>query len=57
MEKNCDVILVIFFGDVMVMTSVKLRHNYFLKLDFVIISFKNHNLTKSRNFRSPKLKI
>jgi len=30
---------------------------YFLKLDFVIISFKNHNLAKSRNFKSPKSKI
>jgi len=29
----------------------------FLKFDLVIISLKNHNLAKSRNFRSPILKI
>jgi len=45
------------FGDVMAITSLKWRHNWFLKLDFVIISLKNHNLTKLRNFSSPKLKI
>jgi len=41
----------------MVMTSLKWRHNYILKFDFIIISFKNHYLSKSRNFRSPILKI
>jgi len=38
-----------YFGDVMA--------NYILKFDFVIISFKNHYLVKSRNFRSLILKI
>jgi len=44
------------FGD------VKRRHHWndvitdFLNFDFVIISLKNHNLAKSRNFRSPKSK-
>jgi len=32
-----------FFGAVMMMTSLKLRHNYILKFDFVVISFKNHH--------------
>jgi len=45
------------FGDVMVMTSLKWRHNYILKFVFVIISFKIHHLSKSRNFRSPILKV
>jgi len=45
-----------YFGDVMVMTSLKWRHKYILKFDFVIIIFKNHHLAKSRNFRSPNLK-
>jgi len=54
-NKNCDVILVMLFGDVMVMTSLKLCHNYFLKFNFVIISLKKQNLAKLRKFRSPKL--
>jgi len=29
MEKNCDSILVTFFGDVMMMTSLKWRHDWF----------------------------
>jgi len=29
----------------------------FFKFKFVIISFKNYNLAKSRNFRSPKSKV
>jgi len=29
----------------------------FLKFDFVVISLKKHNLAKSRNFRSLKLKV
>jgi len=41
----------------MVMTSLKRHHNYILKFDFVIISFKNHYLAKSHNFRSPILKV
>jgi len=56
-KKFCDVILVLFFGDVMVMTSLKWRHHYILKFNFVIISFKNHHLAKSRNFRSPILEV
>jgi len=52
-----NVILVTFFGDVMVMTSLKWRYNCILEFDFVIISLKNHNLAKSRNFRSPILKV
>jgi len=56
-KKFYDVILVTFLGDEMMMTSLKLRHNYILKFDFVITSFKNHYLAKSRNFKSPILKI
>jgi len=40
----------------MAMTSLKWHHNYNLKFDF-IISFKNHYLAKSRNFRSPISKV
>jgi len=29
MEKNSDLILVMFFGDVMLMTSLKWRHYWF----------------------------
>jgi len=50
-------ILVTFLRDVMVITSWKWRHNYILKFDFVIISFKNHYLAKSQKFKSPILKI
>jgi len=39
-KKPCDVILVAFFGDIMVITSLKWRHNYILKFDFVIIGLK-----------------
>jgi len=57
-RKNfCDVILVTFLRDVMVMTSRKRRHNYILMFDLFIISFKNHHLAKSQNFKSPILKI
>jgi len=56
-KSFCDVILVTFFGDVMVMTSLLWRRSYILKFDFVIISFKKHYLAKSRNFRSPILKV
>jgi len=47
------------FGDVLVMTSPKWCHNFciFLKFDFVVISFKNHCLAKSRNSRSSILKV
>jgi len=31
--------------------------SYFFNFDFVIISLKNHNLAKSRNFRSSTSKI
>jgi len=53
MEKCCDVSLV---------TAFRLRNDDdvitdFLKFDFVIISLKKHNLTKSHNFRSPKSKV
>jgi len=47
MEKSCDFRLVT-FSDVI---------TDFFKFDFVIISLKIHNLTKSRNFRSPKSKV
>jgi len=57
LENFCDVILVTFFGGVIVMTSPNWRHNYNLKFNFVIISFKNRYLAKSRNFRSPILKV
>jgi len=43
---------VTFFDDVMVMTSLNDIITTFLKFDFVTISFKNHYLAKSRNFRS-----
>jgi len=56
-KKFCDVILVTFFGDVVVMTSLKRRHNYIFEVWFVIISFKNHYLAKSWNFKSPILKV
>jgi len=45
---------VTFSGDEMVISNVI---TIFLKFDFVIISFKNHYLAKSRNFRSPILKV
>jgi len=32
----CDVVMVTFFGDVMVTTTQKYSHNLFLKFDFVI---------------------
>jgi len=38
-------------------TSLKDVITIFLKFDFVIISFKNHYLAKSQNFRSQILKI
>jgi len=50
-----------YFGDVSWwrhgVTSLKWRHNYILKFDFVIISFKTNHLAKLRNFKSPILKI
>jgi len=57
MEKLCNVILVMSFVDVMAMTSQNDVITDFLKFDFVTISLKNYNLVKSRNFRSPILKI
>jgi len=57
LKNFCDVILVTFLDDVMVITSRKWRHNSMLKFDFVIISFKNYYLAKSRNFKSLILKI
>jgi len=35
-ETFYDVILVMFFGDVLIMTSLKWRHNWFFKFDFFI---------------------
>jgi len=32
LEKNLDIILVTFFGDVMVLTSSKQRHNYIFEV-------------------------
>jgi len=42
-KNYCNVTLVRFFGDAVVMTSLKWRHNYgiFWSFDFVIFSFKN----------------
>jgi len=40
-----------FFSDVMMMASLKWRHNWFFKFDFFIISLKIHKLAKSRNFK------
>jgi len=51
LENFCNVNLVTFLGYVMVMTPLEWRHNYTLKFDCVVISFKNHNLAKSRNFK------
>jgi len=45
------------YGDVAVMTSLKWRHSWFLKFDFVMISLKNQNLVKSCNFRLPISKV
>jgi len=52
MEKSCNASLVTFFGDV----TEKIITDFF-KFDFVIISLKNHNLAKSRSFRSPKSNV
>jgi len=57
MENYCDVILVTFFGGVIVMTSLKWRHNWYFRFDFVIISLKKQNLAISRNFRLPISKV
>jgi len=46
-----------YFGDVIMMMSQKLRHNLFFKFYFLIISLKNLNLDKSRNFRSQYRKL
>jgi len=54
-KKICDVILVTFFGVVVMVISDVIT--IFLKFDLVIFSFKNHYLTKSRNFRSSILKV
>jgi len=35
----------------------EMNHNWILKFDFVIISLRNHNLDKLRNFRSSSSKI
>jgi len=44
--------IVTFIRDVITMTSLKRRHNQmFLQFGFVLISLKNHNLTKSCNSR------
>jgi len=55
--KFCDVIMVTFFGDIMGITSLKCRHNWFFKVRIRHIQLKKHNLAKLRNFSSPKLKI
>jgi len=53
MEKNCDVILVTFFDNV-IMIILWLRHwmtSYLILLMFdFVISLKNHNLAKSCKF-------
>jgi len=56
--KSCDVSLVTFFGDVIMMTSLKWRQNWFVKDRFCHNQFekKTHNLAKSRNFRLPTSK-
>jgi len=33
-EKSCNISLVKFFGDVIAMTSLKWRHNWFFKFNF-----------------------
>jgi len=48
--------IVTFFGDVMVITSQN-DVITFLKFDFVIINLKYQNLAKSRNFKTPILKV
>jgi len=45
-----------FFGDVIMTTSLKWCHNFF-KFNFTLISLKNHNLAKSRNFKSNQIFI
>jgi len=59
MEKSFDIGLVTFFGDVITLTSRKWRHNWFFQVRFCHNQYekKNHNLAKSRNFRSPKSKV
>jgi len=57
LKKNYDVILVTFFADVMVMTSllffkVRFRHNQFEKTQFYQITKLQ---VKSRNFKSGQL--
>jgi len=51
-----------YFGDVtwltkMAMTSLKWRQNWFFEVRFRHNQLENHNLTKSRNFRLPVLKV
>jgi len=55
-EAQIEKFLWRYIGNVMLITSRKWRHNYILRFDFVIISFKNHYLAKSWNFKSPILK-
>jgi len=58
LEKN----LCRYFGDVMVMASLKWRHNYIFEFDFVIISFKSHyacrqgKTEKKRSLKNIKLR-
>jgi len=52
MEKNCDVILMTIFCDVVFMTSKNNIICDFLNFHCVIVNFRDQKLAKSRNFRS-----
>jgi len=56
-KKTCDIILVEFLGDVIVMMSLKWRHNYIFEVRFGHNQLEKTNLAKSRNFRWPILKV
>jgi len=57
LEKNCDAILVTFFVDVMVKTSLKWRHNYIVEVQLCHNQLKKTLFGQTRNFRSPILKV
>jgi len=57
LEKFCDFSSVTFFGFVIMLTSLKWCHNKVFKFDFIIISLKNYNLAKLRNFSHQNRKL
>jgi len=48
---------VTFFGDILTMTSLKWRYNWFFEVRFCHNHLEKQNLVTSRNFRLPKPKI